>query len=200
MNRDKHLFFTLAVIYDVALAAAAWMLCYAARFKLGLLPHAADASTSVGEFLKILPVILACNVVALGYAGLYRTEGTRSVYRERIQIIKGALTAWVLMVAALYYVSVSPYSRVLLGMFFVANPAALIVARALLRTTMRAVHRRGWGVWRVAIIGTGKLAQKVALGLHADPWLGAHTEYFIREGEDDARGSVRTSSVNSYSP
>ncbi len=191
MNRDKHLFFTLALVYDVALAAAAWMLCWVVRFKSGLLPHAGDASTGLVEFLKILPILLACNVVAVGYVGLYRTEGTRSVFRERIQIVKGALMAWVLMVAALYYVSTSPYSRVLLGMFFVANPVALTVSRAALRSSMRAVHRRGWGVRRAAVIGTGKLAQKVVLGLHGDPWLGVHTDYFIRERTDDARTSVR---------
>jgi exopolysaccharide biosynthesis polyprenyl glycosylphosphotransferase len=191
MNRDRHLFFTLAVIYDAALTAAAWVVCYLVRFRLGWLPHAADASTTLGEFLKILPVILACNAVALGYAGLYRPEGIRSVFRERIQIAKGALLGWVLMVAALYYVSTSPYSRVLMGIFLFVNPLSLTASRIALRLSMRAVHRRGWGVRRAAIIGTGKLAQKALHGLRHDPWLGVHVEYVIKEDDADPRTDLR---------
>ncbi len=191
MNRDKHLFFTLAVVYDVAITAVAWMACYVVRFRMSLLPHAADESTAVREFLKILPIILACDLVALGYVGLYRPEGIRSVMRERIQIAKGAVLGWVLMIALLYYVSASPYSRVLLGIFFFVNPLSLMLSRVALRLTMRAVHRRGWGVRTAAIIGTGKLAQRAIHGLAGDPWLGVRVEYVIKEDEEDARVDVR---------
>ena len=145
VNRDRHIFFTLAVIFDAVFVAAAWLLCYFVRFRLGF-PYIDDASTRLSVFLKILPIILLCDFVALGFLRLYRPARTPSVFRERVQVAKGAVLGWLGMLAALYYYSASPYSRPLLFLFLFVNPLALMGARTVLRVVLRGMRRRGWSV------------------------------------------------------
>jgi len=186
----RHAYLTLAVVFDVVLVTAAWLLCWVMRFRTGL-PHAGDASTRLGEFLKILPMVLLCDLFALGFVGLYRPTGTRSLFRERMQIVKGAVFGWLWMFAPLYYYSANPYSRVMLSIFFFVNPLGLMTSRAILRWTLRALSRRGWGVRSAAIIGTGRLAQKALHGLQSDPIMGVRVEYFVSDDEEKSREQVR---------
>jgi exopolysaccharide biosynthesis polyprenyl glycosylphosphotransferase len=174
----------------VVLVTAAWLLCWAVRFRIGL-PHANDASTRLSEFLKILPIVLLCDLFALGFVGLYRPTGTRALFRERMQTVKGAVFGWLWMFAPLYYYSANPYSRVMLSIFLFVNPLALMTSRAILRWTLRALGRRGWGVRSAAIIGTGRLAQKAFHGLQSDPIMGVHVDYFVTEDEEKGREQVR---------
>jgi Undecaprenyl-phosphate glucose phosphotransferase len=186
----RHIYLTLAAVFDVVLVAAAWLLCWVIRFHTGL-PNAADASTRLGEFLKILPIVLVCDLFALAFVGLYRPTGARSVFREQMQILKGAVFGWLWMFAPLYYYSTNPYSRVMLSIFFFVNPLALMTSRTLLRWTLRVLHARGWGVRSAAIIGTGRLAQKALHGLRGDPIMGVRVDYFVTEDEEKGREQVR---------
>jgi len=185
MRRSRHLYVTLALVIDTLLITAAWLLAYVVRFHLGL-PHAADASTALMPFVKILPIVCVCDLVALGILGLYRPPRTRSVFRLAGQLVRAAAIGWLLTLSALYTYRASDYSRGLLMIFLFLNPVALMGSRWILRTVMRAVHRRGWGVKRAAIIGTGRLAQKVLHGIHADPVVSTHVAYFLTE-EDTVR-------------
>jgi exopolysaccharide biosynthesis polyprenyl glycosylphosphotransferase len=67
----------------------------------------------------------------------------------------------------------------------------LIISRSILRLTLRGLRRRGWGVRRAAIVGTGKLAQKTLHGLRTDPWMSIQVAYFVKEDEESGRDSVR---------
>ena len=190
MRARRHIYFTLAVVFDVLAVGAAWVLCWVLRFRTGL-PHAGDASTHLVEFLKILPIVELCTLFALGFVGLYRPMGTRGLFRERVQIVKGAVLGWLLMLAALEYYTTNPYSRGLRFIFLFVNPVALIVSRVILRTTLRALSRRGWGVRTAAIVGTGRLAQRALHALQSDPSMGLHVQYLVTEDGESTRNEVR---------
>jgi len=170
--------------------SAAWLLCYVVRFRLGL-PQAADASTRLTVFVKILPIIVLCDLIALGFLRLYRPARTPSVFRERVQVAKGAVLGWLGMLAALYYYTANPYSRVLLFIFLFVNPLALMGSRTVLRVVLRGLRRRGWSVKHAAIVGTGRLAQKIHDGLKADPWMGVQVDYFVKESSQKKRRQIR---------
>ncbi|HUU42329.1 MAG TPA: undecaprenyl-phosphate glucose phosphotransferase [Planctomycetota bacterium] len=189
-KRSRHTFFTLALIFDAVLVTAAWLGCYVVRFSLRL---ETDVFAYFTRFVEILPIILLCDFVALGFVGLYRPPRARSPFGSRVKILQGAAIGWLLMLAVLYFYTEQDeglYSRVLLGLFLFANPAALMLSRVLVMRVMRALHRRGWGVRRVAIVGTGRLAQKVLHGLRNDPWQSVHVEYFLTEDDERRRETV----------
>ena len=184
-KRSRHTFFTLALIFDAVLVTAAWLGCYVVRFSLS---ETGGIVTYFGRFVEVLPIILLCDFVALGFVGLYRPPRARSPFGSRIKILQGATIGWLLMLAALYYYTQQQeglYSRVLLFLFLLVNPVAVMISRMLVMLVMRTLHRRGWGVRKAAIIGTGRIAQKVLHGLQTDPWKSIHVDYFVTE--EDAR-------------
>ena len=190
LKKDKHIFFTLAVLFDGVFIAGAWMLCYVTRFTTGL-RYDADASTDLSRFVKVLPLVVVFNLFALGFLGLYRLVRAKSLFREMTHMVRGAVLGWLASVAALYYYSPAMPSRIYLGMFLFAGPLALTASRAVLRVVMRSMRRRGWGVRTAAIIGTGRVAQKTLEGLQNDPWMGVNVEYFIAEDASNGRKSIR---------
>ena len=189
LRQRSHIWLTLAVIFDAALVAASWMICYIIRFHLGI-PYKEAVPPGLGQFVEVLPIVLLCNLIALGIVGLYRPGGTRSRLSGQLQLTKAALLAWLGLLAVLYYYRSSPYSRIMLFIFFFVNPLALTVARWLLGRTLQWLYRRGWGLRHAAIIGVGKLAQQTLRKLQNNPWLGIKVEYFIDEHEERQRQQV----------
>jgi exopolysaccharide biosynthesis polyprenyl glycosylphosphotransferase len=183
LTRHSHLFFTVAVICDAVASGLSWMLCYVLRFDLGLFPSTPLIRPGPIVFAKLIPLVLACNLFALGFVGLYSAAGTRSSFREWIPIVKASLLAWLGMLAALYYYSATPYSRVLLFIFLLLNPAALIAARSLARQILKILHARGLGTRSAAIVGAGQRAQELFHRLQANPWVGVRATYFVDEQE-----------------
>jgi len=191
LRRQSHVFFTLALIYDAALTAAAWMACYGVRFHSGLFHYLEPRPPRAALFATLLPVVITCNLIAIGSAGLYRPPRTRSLFREWMRTVRAGLLAWLFMMAVLYYYRTIPYSRILLFVFLVVNPLALMVSRVLLRKTLRALRRQGWGVKSAAIIGTGRLGQETCHKLRNNPWLGIRVDYFVQDEDERTKSEIR---------
>ena len=191
LTRQKHLFLTLGVLSDAAFASAAWLLCYGVRFRLGLLPYVEAVPPPLAHFARLLPVVIACDLGALMAVGLYSHTAARSPSAEWARLAKGALLAWLALLAGLYYYSRTPYSRVLLFIFLFVNPLALAASRRLVRWALGALRRRAWGIERAAIVGTGRLAQETLHKLQTNPWLGIHVAYLVDEGDQPRQPTLR---------
>ena len=189
--RQSHLFHCLAVVFDVAATCATWLLCYVVRFQLGLLAYRDSAPPPAADFAKLLPIVVACNLIGLVSGGLYKPTGRGYPFAEGMRIARSALIAWLALVAGLYYYSRNPYSRVLLFIFLFANPLGLTASRVLLRLTLRSLRHRGWGVKRAAIVGTGRSGQEVLHKLSQSPWLGIQVSYFVHHDDQRNRDEIR---------
>jgi len=182
LKSHRQVFCILSVIFDVVLVSAAWLTCYVVRFRLGLLPIKEPVPPGVAQFAALLPLVVCCDLVFIVLHGLYRREGSRSLLTEKRKLAEAGILGWLALLAALYYYRSVPYSRVMLFLFFVANPLALLASRALLRATLRGLNRSGWAAEHAAILGTGRLAATVLQKLQGNPALGIQVDYFI---EDD---------------
>jgi len=191
LRRPGRVFLGLAVSFDATAAAAAWMACYVVRFRLGLFPYVEPTPPGPGPFARLLPIVVLCDLVGLAAVGLYRPTRAGSLYKELVQVAKAGVLAWMGMLAVFYYVSRTPYSRVMLFLFLVVNPAALMLARVGLRRALLALRWRGVGVRRAAIVGTGRLAQEAFHKLRFTPWLGVQVEYFVSEEESARKRDIR---------
>lgn len=192
LKRHSHVTFTLAVIFDASLVSGAWLVTYVVRFRLGIMQFKELTPPGVSQFAQLLPIVIVCNLIALGYVGLYKPTRRRSLLQEWMQVAKGAVLAWLAMLSVLYYYSSTPFSRKMLFIFLFVNPAALMVSRVLLRGTLGALRRRGWGLQRVAIVGSGRLAQTTFDRLQRNPWLGVHVDYFVDEEEERRADEIRS--------
>jgi exopolysaccharide biosynthesis polyprenyl glycosylphosphotransferase len=182
LKRYGHLFFVIAVICDAAAVAAAWMIAYVIKFRLGLLPILEPVPPEALVFIRLLPIVLVCSLLALGFVGLYSPTRTRSLFREALPIAKGSILGWLGTLAALYYFyRTTLYSRELLAIFLFLSPPALIASRALVRRVMKALYAHGLGTQSAGIIGAGRRAQELFRSLQANPWLGLRVVYFVDE-------------------
>jgi exopolysaccharide biosynthesis polyprenyl glycosylphosphotransferase len=182
LKRYGHLFFAIAVACDAAAVAAAWMIAYVIKFRLGLLPILEPVPPGAPAFVRLLPVVLLCSLLALGFVGLYSPVRTRSLFREALPITKGSILGWLGTLAALYYFyRTTLYSRELLAIFLFLSPPALIASRALVRRALKALHARGVGTQSAAIVGAGRRAQELFRSLQQNPWLGLRVAYFVDE-------------------
>ena len=185
MRRYTHMFFSLALLFDAVMVAAAWLLAYVIRFRLGLFSYIEPALPGLAPFAVLLPVVVTCNLFAVGLTGLYRPPRSQEWIRNAMQILKTAALGWLALLAVLYYLSSSPYSRKLLVISLFLNPMALLASRFLLRRVFLGLRSAGWGVQRAAVVGTGRLAQSVLTRLQDNPWIPARIDYFIGEESGD---------------
>ncbi len=182
LKRYGQLFFSIAVACDALAVAAAWMIAYAVKFRLGLLPVLESAPPAAMVFVRLLPIVLVCSLLALAFVGLYSPVRTRSLIREMLPIGKASVLAWLGTLAALYYFHHDMlYSRELLAIFLFLSPPALTGSRALVRRVLKALYARGVGTQSAAIIGTGQRAQELLRSLQENPWLGVRAAYFVDE-------------------
>ena len=185
LRRQSHLFFGITVLLDVLCAATAWIATFFVRFHLGpfffprIFSMKEAAPPSFGSFAVLLPVVVACDLLALGGVRLYRPARTRSLMRECMRATKAAFLAWIGLLAVLYFIRRTPYSVKLVLLFYVANTIMLVVSRFFLHMILRYLHRRGLGLRRAAIIGSGVLGRKTLARLRKNPWVGIKVEYFV---------------------
>lgn len=141
--------------------------------------------------LFVVPVTL----IAMRWFGLYRPRRDRSIADEMGQVFKACLVSVALLVVLLYVLESSifqsPYGqvviagthldagRVQLGALVMMLPLALSVERAVFRSGLRWLRRRGWNLRHVVIIGTGRVAQIVARTFERNSWTGIKVRAFV---------------------
>lgn len=189
LTRHSYLFQILAVLSDACAVALSWAACYVLRF--ALFPYHDPEPPGPWLFIHLLPIVMVCYLVAAAFVRLYEPVRMMSQPREQATVVQAAGLGWLALVAALYFERNSPYSRLMLLMFLVAAPGAMLLARSALRRAMQALRARGWAVQRAAIVGTGRSARRLLRRLRATPTLGFRVDYFITESpalEETIRG------------
>jgi len=188
LRGHSRLFFGITTLLDVLLVAAAWILAYMIRFHWGpalvmrpawLFSMQGGVAQPFAELAILLPVVILCNLVALGSVGLYQPLRPRSRRWELRRVCKASFLAWIGMLAVFYFLRQSRYSLKMVTLFLMANTFALMVSRYFLRKILSSFRARGIGLRHIAIIGIGKAGQEALLRLRHSPWAGAAVQYFV---------------------
>ncbi len=108
-----------------------------------------------------------------------------------LQVTLVAIAFAVLILAGLNYFFYREFSRVLFVYFTLIDALLLAVWRAVLRAALRVRH----AAWpsskrRVLIVGTGQLAEEVALRIHDYAWTGLELVGFLSDASDT--GNLKT--------
>jgi len=199
LRGHSRLFFGITILLDVLLAAAAWVLAYMIRFHWGpalvtqpawLFSMQGGVAQPFMEFAILLPVVILCNLIALGSVGLYRPLRPRSLRRELQRVLRASFLAWIGMLAVFYFLRQSRYSLKMVTLFLVANTFALMASRYFLRKLLRNFRARGVGLRHIAIIGIGKAGQEAFLQLRHNPWAGAAVQYFVDAENNSGKNEI----------
>jgi Undecaprenyl-phosphate glucose phosphotransferase len=201
LKRRHQLFVVLFVIADGLMIAAASLAAWAIRIVAHDQPWPTDWESYVKDPLLLFTVPLALAVMQA--LRLYTPQRDRPLRAEQTQILKASVIAAACVVLFLWLagndliasdaraipdapLGLSP-ARLQIAALAVALPFFVGLQRLALRLALRQLRRRGLNRRHVAIIGTGRLAQRVARTLARNSWTGLKVSYFISHHPSTAR-------------
>jgi len=180
---------------DLCATAVAWLLAYYLRFEApfvsGLVP-ALKGHPGPEMYLEILPLIVILWPGVLYFHGSYRLKRERSRIDEAFTVASSVVLASLLTLGLTLYIrvyyryqpDVAPsweFSQAVFALFGVLDIALILMGRAALRAWLERRWAAGDNVCRVAIAGTGDLAQSVADAIIAHRALGFRLVGFLAE-------------------
>jgi Undecaprenyl-phosphate glucose phosphotransferase len=191
MYRREGLFYKLLLaVCDAAIVAAAFGGAYALRFSFPeLLPY--DHIPDTGDSIWIVAFSIVSFLVVFRLRGLYRVErpegapsgSTRgfpeSRFRELADLAAAGMLAFVTLIALAYFLAEIRYSRLTLGLFGVLAMVLFVLVRPRARAIVSMFVGKRVPARRIAILGDGHLAAKVAHTLEGHPEMGLRIVGFL---------------------
>src|SRR5262245_43992957 len=179
---------------DLGLTLAAWAAAYPLRFVFGV--PAGLERPGFHLCLRNLPLVGILAVVAYRIAGQYQVHRLRRFREETVAVAKG-VALLILMVTATTFWRQDPYeSRGIMLLFALMTGAGVLAARRLSWTAVRRLRSRGYNQSPCLIVGTGRVARKLAAALKRTNWIGLRTVGFVEDpghrwaGESNVLGAI----------
>jgi exopolysaccharide biosynthesis polyprenyl glycosylphosphotransferase len=147
-------------------------------------------ATALSAILMVLPVY--------GRFGLYSPQRTKVFFREFSMLCRGVFAVWCLSYVAVSLLIPDRPSRVVMGLLLPTWILAGGITRAVGRSILREMRKRGWNLRHAAIIGTGRLGQTVYHTLKKNKWMGIEPNFFVHAGEHRSK-LLRLPAVGPYS-
>jgi Undecaprenyl-phosphate glucose phosphotransferase len=174
LHRHANFWRSLFILVDLSVSAGVFLAAYGLRFHSPVadwLPRFPEPPP-LGAYLQVLPAIYAILFITNSYFRLYHPRRVSSFLQELADILKSNAMAIVLFMAFFFANRQFSYSRSIVAMFAVLNPAAVFLFRVAVRTGLRWLRTRGYNLRHVLIAGTGRPAQALLHRLRANPWTG----------------------------
>ncbi len=184
--RIPSIFSAASFFLDGLLVAFSFQLANWIRFKSGWIP--APVVTRYSHYWYFLLSVVGVHWLVFKYVGLYRKRRGISAVDEFSKIVQGVGIASVLIAAATFLVRFLGFSRLVIGISALGSILMVWLARALLRRFQVGLRRKGIGVTRILVVGTGETALVLLRRLRQNPGLGYRVVGIVSEGK--ASGQV----------
>ena len=145
-------FMAIRIIMDMALSFAVPILAYFLRFSL-LSPEVARPTQT--NYLLLAYVFTALNIYFFITFGTYRPVRGRSIIDESFGVIKVVTMSTLILLAVTFFFTRFFYSRLTVIYAMLFGYILLGLSRSLVLMAERALLRRGHGLKRLLIVGTG---------------------------------------------
>ena len=188
-RRALRLVTIITVLVDAVLINIAFALAYYVRYEFQWFRDIDPAYyTTFRPYMPLAGLLTALVMLAFVIEGVYRPKRGATAIDEIYAVINGTTTGFVVMVFIVFFWRPLVYSRLI----FVYATALIIVllslARFVRRAILAALRRRGVGVDRVLIVGSGEGGLTVMRHLIAQPGLGYQVVGFV--DDDPQRGTI----------
>jgi len=117
-------------------------------------------------------IIAALTIVLLSSGGLYKFPRQDGYFDEMVKTTKCFLTAFLLLLAILFFYRNASFSRVTIIFLLVSSGVSLFITRSLGRKIRKWIYMRGIAIRRAAIIGGGKGALSIIEQINTKPQFG----------------------------
>ena len=119
--------------------------------------------------------------------GLYEPKRTKKLLAEITDLSHAIVLTWGLTYLVATVMRTQKLSRIMMGSVLVCWLITAIIGRLWTRKALWWFRRRGWNLRSAAIIGTGRLGQKLFHVLEKSRWIGIIPHYFISDRSNRTR-------------
>jgi Undecaprenyl-phosphate glucose phosphotransferase len=156
---------------DLLVIALSFLAAWFLRFHTPLIPRFAPIPPFLPYLALLVGVLLIWTaVLQVGDAGLIR--GQRTFVEEIGTLIQAHAFGILLIFAIIFFIRPFTFSRVMMVLFWSLSTLGLVAERAAFRLMARALTRRGFGLRRILMVGSGELAEQVLRRFQRHPELG----------------------------
>jgi Undecaprenyl-phosphate glucose phosphotransferase len=170
----------LFLLTDMLATSAAWLGAYYLRFDSGMLPVEGDGLPFAWCWRR-LPRLLLLGLVAYRVAGQYAIDRLRRLREEFVTVLKGTTILALFVTAFIFFRHDASESRAAILLFSALNLAGILTARRLTWAVIRTLRSRGYNQSFAIIVGTGRVARKMARSLRRTAWIGIKVVGFVEE-------------------
>ncbi len=167
-------------VLDLAVTAAAWAAAYFLRFHTVFAYTEGDPPGAAYLYHDLIVSLLG-TLLVFSWMGMYRPRRVQTVASECWDLLKACAIVWAMDMIISHYLHQPRISILLQGLFAVCWPLMMIAYRGSARLALRYIRGRGHNLRTVAIIGSGRLGQKLLHALRQARWMGYRIMYFIED-------------------
>ncbi|MFN5288474.1 MAG: undecaprenyl-phosphate glucose phosphotransferase [Planctomycetia bacterium] len=180
IQRRSQLLIAWFFFCDLLATALAWLLAYQMRFESGWIPmHSLHHDGEIS--LSHLPWVLFVAVVAYQATGQYRISRMRRMREELFCTIQGTFFLVLMVLAVDFFRKDLSGSRAMVLLFSGLNVLWVFLFRQLNWSLIRTLRTRGYDQSFSIIVGTGRVARKMANTLTGNTWLGIRNIGFVED-------------------
>jgi len=181
MLKHHHRFFRILFqVSDLLIIAGIWLVSYDVRFHLlGTVFPITKGIPSFREYGLLTLAIVIIWFLGFSLAGVYKSRRTQSLWPEILVILRASFACFLVLVAGAYFLTGDLFSRGVLIYFLVLSIIALIAERAVIRSTLKALRRRGFNQRFAVIVGDNAVGLSFVERLRYHPELGIQIQGVI---------------------
>ncbi len=174
------IFSLVSFCLDGLLVAGSFMLANWIRFYSGWMK--VGSITSYPHYRTFLLFFVAVHLVVFKYVGLYRSRRGVSGVDEFSKVAKAVFISALLVSSSTFLIRFFAFSRLVIAFSAVLVVATVWLERSLLRRAQVLLRRRGVGVTRIFVAGTGETAKVLIRRITRNPGLGYRIVGVVSEG------------------
>lgn len=192
LKQHHHTMLSLLVIADAAAVGCAWLLSYWVRF--AWLPVTKGVPDVTDKFLPLLPIVVLAHLFVFYRLRLYRPRRTENLFGETRDILKAFFVAVVIVILLDYALPHShKISRYFILTYAIIGTTLFTLFRLMVRLVLHLLRQQGWNRRYAAVVGSGRMAQRLLQALARHRWTGLEIAYFV----DDRTGEIQGLPVHS---
>lgn len=181
LSRRRRFLGSVNLAVDLVVVTASWLIAYPIRFHTGLIPLVIPHVPPFSTYAWIAVLVALIWSVALRSIRSRLNKTVPSLFREVAVVLRAHSLAFLAFVVITFFLAQYKPSRIVFALFLALSSAGLIATHVWFRRSMIASYRRGIGVQRVLIVGTGELGRGLAQRIVEHRELGLNIAGFLSD-------------------
>lgn len=164
---------------DIFIAALAWVAAYGLRVWASRQGWTTYLPPTVHDFYHYGLICLILCPLVFGRTGLYTPKRTHSLGSELWMMTRAVLVVWTMVYIIISLIRQADFSRLMMVSVLGSWIVLAGINRLVVRATLHTLRRHGRNQRSAAIIGAGRLGQRLYETIRHNPWTGIMPVYFM---------------------